>query len=113
MLLGIISHFCLQKAELKPRTRLSLWGSTRFHGKESDLYKELNVYTGCSVRWVNRYEKQERNHPQILKRPFGFVFGVQLGLQQTQVLINTMKNKLLKEEQLVFVLLGLSQWLPR
>ena len=37
----------------------------------------------------NRVEHQKRNQPPIEKRPFGFVFGVQLHLRQTQALIKT------------------------
>ena len=36
---------------------------------------------------INRVEHQKRNQPAIEKWPFGFVFGVQLGLRQTQALI--------------------------
>ena len=48
----------------------------------------------------NRVEHQKRNQPAIKKWPFGFVFGVQLGLRQTRSLIQTRKNKLLQVEQL-------------
>ena len=37
----------------------------------------------------NRVEHQNQNQPAIEKWPFGFVFGVQLGLRQTGALINT------------------------
>ena len=37
----------------------------------------------------NRVKHQKRNQPAIEKWPFGFVFGVQLGLRQKQALINT------------------------
>ena len=48
----------------------------------------------------NRVEHQKRNQPAIEKWPFGFVFGVQLGLRQTRALIKTKKNKLLQVVQL-------------
>ena len=48
----------------------------------------------------NRVEHQKRNKPAIEKWPFGFVFGVQLGLRQARALIKTKKNKLLQVEQL-------------
>ena len=48
----------------------------------------------------NRVEHQKRNQPAIEKWPFGFVFGVQLGLRQTRALIQTKKNKLLQIKQL-------------
>ena len=35
----------------------------------------------------NRVEHQKRSQPAIKKWPFGFGFGVQLGLRQTQALI--------------------------
>ena len=35
----------------------------------------------------NRVEHQKQNQPAIEKWPFGFVFGVQLGLRQTLALI--------------------------
>ena len=41
----------------------------------------------------NRVEHQKQNQPAIEKWPFGFVFGVQLGLRQTQALIKTKKNE--------------------
>ena len=43
----------------------------------------------------NRVEQQnETNRPLAFKKwPFGFVFGVQLGLRQTQALMKTKKNK--------------------
>ena len=41
----------------------------------------------------NRVEHQKRNQPAIEKWPFGFVFGVQLGVRQTQALIKTKNNK--------------------
>ena len=37
----------------------------------------------------NRVEHQKRNQTAIEKWPFGFVFGVQVGLRQTQALIKT------------------------
>ena len=37
----------------------------------------------------NRVEHQKQNQPAIEKWPFGFVFGVQLGLRQTRALIKT------------------------
>ena len=37
----------------------------------------------------NRVEHQKQNQPAIENWPFGFVFGVQLGLRQTPVLIIT------------------------
>ena len=48
----------------------------------------------------NRVEHQKQNQPAIEKWPFGFVFGVQLGLRQTRALITTYKNKLSQVEQL-------------
>ena len=48
----------------------------------------------------NRVEHQKQNQPAIEKWPFGFVFGVQLGLRQTRALIKTYKNKLSQVEQL-------------
>ena len=48
----------------------------------------------------NRVEHQKQNQPAIEKWPFGFVFGVQLGLRQTRALIKSYKNKLLQVEQL-------------
>ena len=41
----------------------------------------------------NRVDHQKRNQPVIKKWPFGFVFGVQLGLRQTEVRIKTQKDK--------------------
>ena len=40
----------------------------------------------------NRVEHQKRNQPAIEKWPFGFVFGVQLGLRQPQTLIKRKKE---------------------
>ena len=48
----------------------------------------------------NRVEHQKRNQPAIEKWPFGFVFGVQLGLRRTRALIKAYKNILLQVEQL-------------
>ena len=48
----------------------------------------------------NRVEHQKQNQPAIEKWPFGFVFGVQLGLRQTLALIKTDKKNLLQVEQL-------------
>ena len=42
----------------------------------------------------NRVEHQKQNQPAIEKWPFGFVFGVQLGLRRTRALIKTNKNKI-------------------
>ena len=42
----------------------------------------------------NRVEHQKRNQPAIEKWPFGFVFGVQLGLRQTRALIQSKKKNL-------------------
>jgi len=53
----------------------------------------------------NRVEHQKQNQQTIGKWPFGMVFGVQLGLRQTQAQIRTKKNKFLKEEQLFFMFL--------
>ena len=41
----------------------------------------------------NRVEHQKQNQPAIEKWPFGFVFGVQLGLRQTQALIKTKNDE--------------------
>ena len=48
----------------------------------------------------NRVKHQKRNQSAIEKWPFGFVFGVQLGLRRTRALIETYKNILLQVEQL-------------
>ena len=48
----------------------------------------------------NRVEHQKQNQPAIEKWPFGFVFGVQLGLRQTRALIETKKNTFMQLEQL-------------
>ena len=48
----------------------------------------------------NRIEHQKQNQPAIEKWPFGFVFGVQLGLRQTLALIKTKQNTFLQIEQL-------------
>ena len=48
----------------------------------------------------NQVKHLKQNQPAIEKWPFGFVFGVQLGLRQTRALIKTKKNKLLQVEQL-------------
>ena len=40
----------------------------------------------------SRVEPQKRNQPAIEKWPFGFVFGVQLGLRQRPTLIKAKKN---------------------
>ena len=45
-----------------------------------------------STDMSNRVEHQKRNQPAIEKWPFGFVFGVQLGLRQTQALFKTKQN---------------------
>ena len=47
-----------------------------------------------------RDEHQKQNQPAIEKWPFGFVFGVQLGLRQTRALIKTKKNTFLQVKQL-------------
>ena len=65
-----------------------------------------------SFFYVNRVEHQKRNQPAIEKWPFGFVFGVQLGLRQTQALIKTSKKNLRRTSVLVVLpLLGLNQCL--
>ena len=43
------------------------------------------LFSGMS----NRVEHQKQNQPAIEKWPFGFIFGVQLGLRQTQALVKT------------------------
>ena len=48
----------------------------------------------------NRVEHQKRNQPAIEKWPFGFAFGVQLGLRQIRALIKTKENKLMQVVQL-------------
>ena len=48
----------------------------------------------------NRVEHQKQNQPAIEKWPFGFVFGVQLGLRRTLALFKSYKNILLRGEQL-------------
>ena len=40
----------------------------------------------------NRVEHQKQNQPAIEKWPFGFVFGVQLGLRQPPAVIKNVKN---------------------
>ena len=47
----------------------------------------------CVTHMSNQVEPQKRNQPAIEKWPFGFIFGVQLDLRQTQALIKTKKNK--------------------
>ena len=49
---------------------------------------------------IGEHLLKEQNQPAIEKWPFGFVFGVQLGLRQTRALIKSYKNKLLQVEQL-------------
>ena len=64
---------------------LSFW-TTTFSPSDGTLLTDMR----------NRVEHQKRNQPAIEKWPFGFVFGVQLGLRQTQALIKTKqkpKNK--------------------
>ena len=68
---------------------LSFW-TTTFSPSDGTLLTDMR----------NRVEHQKRNQPAIEKWPFGFVFGVQLGLRQTRALILTRKNKLLQVEQL-------------
>ena len=58
--------------------------------------KPVHFFSGMS----NRVEHQKQNQPAIEKWPFGFVFGVQLGLRQTLALIKTKKNTFLEAEQL-------------
>ena len=47
-----------------------------------------------------RVEHQKQNQPAIEKWPFGFIFGVQLGLRQTRALVKTKTNKFFNVEQL-------------
>ena len=54
----------------------------------------------CVTHMSNQVEPQKRNQPAIEKWPFGFIFGVQLGLRQPRALIETKMNKLLQVEQL-------------
>ena len=61
----------------------------------------------------NRVEHQKRNQPAIEKWPFGFVFGVQLDLRQTQALIKTKKNKLSQVEQLWDKWGAFTAWTPK
>ena len=51
-----------------------------------------------------RVEHQKRNQPTIEKWPFGFVFGVQLGLRQTQALMKTNKKIVMKNKRSSFSL---------
>ena len=48
----------------------------------------------------NRAVHQKQNQPATEKWPFGFVFGVQLGLRHILALIKTKKNTFLQVEQL-------------
>ena len=57
----------------------------------------------CVTHMSNQVEPQKRNQPAIEKWPFGFIFGVQLGLRQPQALKNTKKNKFLEEGQVFFM----------
>ena len=44
-------------------------------------------------------EHQKQNQRAIEKWPFGFAFGIQLGIRQTRALIKTYKNIMLQVEQ--------------
>ena len=54
-----------------------------------ELHGFLRQVTHFLTDMSNRVEHQKQNQPAIEKWPFGFVFGVQLGLRQTRAL---MKN---------------------
>ena len=52
--------------------------------KQRGMYRVRRVF----VFLVNRVEHQKRTQTATKWWPFGFVFGVQLGLRHTQALIN-------------------------
>ena len=72
-----------------------MWSKITYaHNSLGAIYILRNTGGGALLADMsNRVEHQKRNQPAIEKWPFGFVFGVQLGLRQTQALIKTKNDK--------------------
>ena len=66
--------------------------SNRVEHQKRNLHGFLRQMEHFLTDMSNRVEHQKQNQPAIEKWPFGFVFGVQLGLRQTRALIKTYKS---------------------